>query len=62
METKPLLVRLRAETYDLLKQHCEENRRSMASYVDNLILDELRFIKNEEERLDAAQRSAGSIK
>ena len=62
METKPLYLLLRSETHDLLKDHCKRNRTSMTSFVDNLVLNELRFIKNEEERLDAAQRSAGSIK
>lgn len=34
---KQLLIRLRLDIYDRLKAHCKARRRSMVSYIEELI-------------------------
>lgn len=62
METKQILIRLRPETHDLMKAYYKQrNHRSFSSYIDELIVTDLSELKDEEERLETAQRNAGSI-
>lgn len=61
MDMKPLMIRLRPETHKMLKEYCKQNRLHMAAYIDNLIVRELSDMMDEAERLDEAQRNAGSI-
>lgn len=61
MEMKQILIRLRPETHDLLKDYCKHNRRSMASLVDEIVLRELKSQIDEANRLEVAQRNAGAI-
>jgi len=56
-----LLIRLRPETYQMLKAYCKRNRRTMTSYIDELIVKDLKELHEEAERLEQAQRNAGSI-
>lgn len=61
MEMKALLIRLRPETHKMLKGYCNQNRLFMGAFIDSLIVKELSDMMDEAERLDEAQRNAGSI-
>lgn len=61
VDDKQTLIRFRPETKALLKEYCDKNRRSMASFVDQLVYNELKQMADETDRLEAAQRHAGSI-
>ena len=63
METdlKNLFIRIRPETYDLIAEYSRKNRRSMAAFVDETMLNELKRIRDEEDRIESATRNAGAI-
>ena len=63
METdlKSLFIRIRPETYDLIAEYSRKNRSSMAAFVDQTMLNELKRIRDEEDRIDSATRNAGAI-
>lgn len=61
MKDKQTLIRFRPETKALLKEYCDENRFSMTSFVDRLVYNELKNMNDENDRLEAAQRNAGSV-
>ena len=63
METdlKSLFIRIRPETYDLIAEYSRKNRSSMAAFVDQTMLIELKRIRDEEDRIESATRNAGAI-
>jgi len=60
-DLKNLFIRIRPETYDLIAEYSRKNRRSMAAFVDETMLTELKRIRDEEDRIDNATRNAGAI-
>ena len=60
-DLKNLFIRIRPETYDLIAEFSRKNRRSMAAFVDETMLNELKRIRDEEDRIDSATRNAGAI-
>lgn len=60
-EMKNLFIRIRPETYDLIAEYSRKNRRSMAAFVDETMLNELKRIRDEEDRIESATRNAGAI-
>jgi len=60
-EMKNLFIRIRPETYDLIAEYSRKNRSSMAAFVDQTMLAELKRIRDEEDRIESATRNAGAI-
>jgi hypothetical protein len=60
-EMKNLFIRIRPETYELIAEYSRKNRSSMAAFVDQTMLNELKRIRDEEDRIESATRNAGAI-
>jgi hypothetical protein len=60
-DLKNLFIRIRPETYDLIAEYSRKNRSSMAAFVDQTMLNELKRIRDEEDRIESATRNAGAI-
>jgi hypothetical protein len=60
-EMKNLFIRIRPETYELIAEYSRKNRSSMAAFVDQTMLNELKRIRDEEDRIESATLNAGAI-
>ena len=60
-EMKNLFIRIRPETYELIAEYSRKNRSSMAAFVDQTMLNELKRIRDEEDRIESATHNAGAI-